>query len=295
MEETVDYPKQTEHRRSGGHILHMQCFPAYTRGVSVLLDTLLSAKALQDESVRHHALQRTLLKLSALNTRLNRRHLRSPGKIKQAVEKIMKPSGMQAFIQVKLRPRVRKEFKRFWRGCPAQNAPVRIIRKTTWALKAKLDKKALAVERRPDGIFPIATNLYTIPKKELLWVYKYQPYVEKRFSRIKTNLEIDPVYLKKSLRCAGLVHAYFVALAVASLIERSVRQGMVRKNIKDLPLFPEKRAASTPARARILEAFKGVQWHEFKRGDERVCFPIKLNKAQSTLLKLLEVPEELCR
>ncbi|MBI4802038.1 MAG: hypothetical protein HY796_05905 [Elusimicrobia bacterium] len=59
--------------------------------------------------------------------------------------------------------------------------------------------------------------------------YKYQPYVEKRFSQLKTDLEVAPVYLKKPHRCAGLVHAYYVALAVSSLIERAVRQGMKRK------------------------------------------------------------------
>jgi len=254
-----------------------------------------SAKALQDEANRHHALQQTLAKLSDLNTRLNRRALRSPAKIRQAIAKITHPSGMQAFIQVKLQCRVQKEFKHFGRGRPAPNAPVRVLRKTIWALKAQPDKKALSAEKRLDGVFPLATNLYITPKKEILQIYKYQPYVEKRFSQIKTDLEIAPVYLKKSLRCAGLVHAYFVALAVASLIERSVRQGMMQQNIKALPLFPEKRATSTPTCARILDAFRGVQWHEFKRGDERVCFPIKLNQLQKTLLKLLEVPVELYR
>jgi transposase len=108
-------------------------------------------------------------------------------------------------------------------------------------------------------------------------------------------LEVAPVYLKKPRRCAGLIHAYFVALVVASLIERSVRQGMQREGIAALPLFPEGRKTSTPTCPRILEAFQGVSWHEFQREDETICFPIKLSSLQKTLLRLLDVPLDLYR
>lgn len=254
-----------------------------------------SAKAMQDDSTRKQALQQTLTKLAALNARLNRRQLRAPAQINQAIAKIMEPSGMQEFVRVKLHARVQKEFRHCKPGRPYPGAPVLVVRKNIWAIKAQLDKKALYVEKRLDGVFPLISNLSTASKREILRIYKYQPYVEKRFSQIKTDLEIAPVYLKKSLRCAGLVHAYFVALAVAALLERSVRQGMAAKNINQLPLFPEKRGTSTPTCARIMDAFRGVQWHEFKRGDERVCFPIKLNQLQKTLLELLDVPIELYR
>ena len=151
------------------------------------------------------------------------------------------------------------------------------------------------MERKIDGVFPLVTNLdgTKFPKKEVLSIYKYQPYVEKRFSQLKTDLEVAPVYLKKPLRCAGLVHAYYVALAVASLIERAVRQAMGREGIKELPLFPEGRPTSTPTCSRILETFKGVSWYEFRRGEEVICFPLRLTVLQRQLLKLLKVPTAL--
>ena len=123
------------------------------------------------------------------------------------------------------------------------------------------------------------------------WNFRLNNY--KRFSQLKTELEVASVYLKKPLRCAGLIHAYYVALAVSSLIERAVRQAMVRDGIEELPLFPEGRPTKTPTFARILEAFKGVSWYEFQRGEEVVCFPLKLTPLQRQLLKLLEVPQEL--
>ncbi len=135
-------------------------------------------------------------------------------------------------------------------------------------------------------------NLKRRPKREILLIYKFQPYVEKRFSTLKTELEIAPVYLKKPQRAAGLIHAYFIALAVASLIEREVRTGMRRERIKSLPLLPEGRPTATPTCPRILEAFSDVTWYEFQRGDEQVAFPIALSNLQKSLLKLLGVPSE---
>lgn len=251
-----------------------------------------SAKAARDEAARERKLNQTMTELSLLAEGLKRRR-RSRRKVGQAVDTILEAAGMKPFVRVRLAHRIQQEFKRLKPGRPCANDPVRVVRRKIWNLKIERDKKALQAERRTDGVFPITTNLDKAPKKEILSIYKYQPYVEKRFSQIKTDMEVAPVYLKKPLRCAGLVHAYFVALAVASLIERSVRQGMKREGIKSLPLFPEGRPTPTPTCPRILEAFRAVSWHEFKRSEETLCFPVKLNALQKQLLELLEVPREL--
>jgi transposase len=134
------------------------------------------------------------------------------------------------------------------------------------------------------------SNLRRQGKREVLLIYKYQPYVEKRFSHIKTELEIAPVYLKKPRRVAGLIHAYFIALALVSLIERQVRLAMRHRKIDSLPLLPEGRQTETPTAARILEAFTDVCWYEFERDGETVAFPITLTALQIQLLDFLDVP-----
>ena len=99
--------------------------------------------------------------------------------------------------------------------------------------------------------------------------------------------------LKKPRRVVGLINAYFIAMAVASLIEREVRRNMTRERIKELCLLPEDRMTSTPTAPRILELFKNVSWYEFQRGDEVIRFPIKLSDVQAKLISLLGVPKEL--
>jgi len=252
-----------------------------------------SAKAQQDEAIRLRNLEQARVSLILLSKRLNRRRLRSAHPIRQAADEILNHSGMTGFLHVRLKRRFREELKRLKRGRPRAGDPVRVVRTTVWSLQVEVDAQALRAERRADGVFPLVTNLKKESKKEILEIYKYQPYVEKRFSQLKTDLDVAPVYLKKPLRCAGLVHAYYVALAVASLIERAVRQGMARAGIRSLPLLPEGRETSTPTCPRLLEAFQEVRWHEFRRGEEIVRFPVKLSALQKHLLSLLEVPREL--
>ena len=157
-------------------------------------------------------------------------------------------------------------------------------------LKGHRDADALRRESHADGVFPLVTNLQHHGKREILLIYKYQPYVEKRFAHIKTELEIAPVYLKKPSRVAGLIHAYFIALALVSLIERQVRRAMRQRQITSLPLLPEGRETETPTAARILETFSDVCWYEFERDGETVAFPIVLTPLQAQLLDLLDVP-----
>jgi len=123
----------------------------------------------------------------------------------------------------------------------------------------------------------------------LLLIYKYQPYVEKRHSLLKTELEVAPVYLKKPRRVAGLLHAAFLAMIIDALIERTLRKGMTRRRMESLPILPEGRYSKTPTTARLLEMFSGVCWYEFERSDETVTFPIELTPLQRQLLELLEV------
>jgi len=252
-----------------------------------------SAKAENDEAIRLKRLDQARGELLLLSPRLNRRLLRSRRQIRQAVRDILRRTEMEPFLRVELHRQVREEVRRLKRGRPKASDPVRVERKPIWSLRVKVDDAALRAERRVDGVFPLGTNLDKASKRAVLEIYKFQPYVEKRFSQLKTDLEVAPVYLKKPLRCAGLVHAYYVALAVAALIERAVRQGMAREKIEDLPLFPEGRPTATPTCPRILEAFRSVSWHEFRRGEEVVRFPIELTPLQKLLLKLLEVPREL--
>ena len=91
---------------------------------------------------------------------------------------------------------------------------------------------------------------------ELLKTYKRQPTIEKRFSQLKTDFEVAPVYLKSVHRIQALLAVYFFALLVEALMERELREAMSRKGIESLPLYPEGRACRRPTTRRVTRSVR---------------------------------------
>lgn len=247
-------------------------------------------KATLDAQVRKDHLRQAEFALAQLAAGLNRRHLKKRRVVRDKARAILRKYKVEAWLQFTLHEYDEVTTRYLGSGRPRPNAPTRKIRTRKLKLQVKRNDDALRREAHTDGVFPLITDLERVSKKDLLLIYKYQPYVEKRFSQIKTEHEIAPVYLKKPQRVAGLLHAYFITLSVTALIERQVRKGMLQRGIEELPLLPEGRMTATPTAARILEALTNVAWYEFERADETVAFPIKLSPLQLQLLDLLEVP-----
>ena len=76
--------------------------------------------------------------------------------------------------------------------------------------------------------------------------YKRQPTIEKRFSQLKTDFEVAPVYSKAVHRIQAMLCMYFFALLVEALLERQLRQAMQTEEIDALPIYPEGRACRWP-------------------------------------------------
>jgi transposase len=262
--------------------------PAATDDGYRLIWVRSSQKACLDAQLRLDEIRKAEIELPELS--LNRRALKTARSIRQTVRTILKRHRCQSFLTFSLHRYTETTTRYLRRGRPSPSDPVRTVKRHRWRLKVQREADALRREGRTDGVFPLVTNLRRQGKREILLIYKYQPYVEKRFSQLKTELEIAPVYLKKPRRVAGLIHAYFIALALVSLIERQVRLAMQKRRIQSLPLLPEGRDTETPTAARILEAFTDVAWYQFERDGETVAFPITLSPLQTQLLELLEVP-----
>jgi len=255
-----------------------------------------SRKAESDKTSRDNSIEKAFTDLQALSAKLNRGKFKKKGIIRKAVSCILQSYGVKRFIQVNITFRTEQQTCFLRKGRPRADDPVRIIRKRFYCLKIQKQRENLRDEAKTDGVFPIVTNLdKSYGKRQLLRIYKYQPYVEKRFSTLKSELRVAPVFIKKPARVAGMLHAYFIAIALTSLIERTVRKNMQMKDIKKLPLLPEKRPASAPTSPRILEPFTGLTWFEFQQMENFVTFPLRLDKLHKDLLSLLEVPLEVYR
>jgi transposase len=139
-----------------------------------------------------------------------------------------------------------------------------------------------------DGVFPLISNDVSLPELEMLLAYKRQPSLEKRFSHLKTDFVVAPVYLKETSRIQALLCVYFLVLLTESLLERELRRAMEREAIASLPLYPEGRKCRRPTARRLIDLFDDVQRHSLQvEKQPPVVFTTELSRLQRRLLSLL--------
>jgi len=250
-------------------------------------------KAEQDAVARAGRIQRALKELAALREKLHspRTRYRQEGKVQKAVAQILQSCQAEAWIVTEVKPKEVETFRQARRGRPSKETPY--VRKVTtrFELAYRIDDARATEAASSDGIFPLITNVADLPELELLKTYKRQPTIEKRFSQLKTDFEVAPVYLKAVHRIQALLSVYFLALLIEALLERELRQAMQRKEIDSLPLYPEGRACRWPTSRRVLDLFEPIQRHALTRGKHSAeVLVTDLTRVQRRLLNLLGLP-----
>jgi len=254
-----------------------------------------SQKARVDAQAREEQVRRAELELKAVAPKVGTRQLRTRAAVEARVEKILTQHRVTGLLQTTVATATEVSHRYLCAGRPRPGDPVRAIRTKILQLHVTRNREALRAESRTDGVFPLVTNLTRRPKREILEIYKYQPYLEKRFALTKSEYGVAPIFLKKPRRVVALLHIYFVAIMLSALLERQVRSAMRRRGIAKIPILPEGRSTATPTTPRILENFADASWHGFQEGDRFISFPVELGAAGALLLELADVPRELYR
>ena len=249
-------------------------------------------KAQQDAQTRDRHLAKALEGLKGVQSRLNTYRLKSRQAIDQAIEKVLRKHHTQDWIEYQIGAR-RQSVEHFAQpGRPKASQQGKLSWNHHFSLSFALKQRALETDALTDGVFPLITNLevrdYTA--KKVLEIYKFQPFLEKRHTQLKTWQEVTPVLLKKDERVVAYLHMHVMALMVATLIERQLRRAMKRRSITALPLYPEQRPCPYPTLFDIVRVFRGVERYEVLDGEKLTLFPAQLNPLQKQLIEMLEVP-----
>jgi transposase len=250
-------------------------------------------KAEQDAMARSGQIERALKQLAALREKLRspRTRYRQEAKVAAAVTTILEDCGAAEWIVTEVQPQTEETFHQDHRGRPGKDT--RYVKKvaTRFDLSYRIDDAQVAADARSDGIFPLVTNVAEFSELELLHAYKRQPAIEKRFSQLKTDFEVAPVYLKAVHRIQALLCMYFFALLVEALLERQLRQAMQQAEIEALPMYPEGRACRWPTARRVIDLFESVQRHTLERRRQPTEIMVtELTRLQRKLLKLIGLP-----
>jgi transposase len=247
-------------------------------------------KAELDALTRHKRLERATAALSELQAKLTspRTRYRDHAKVAQAVDAVLHDSEVADFLVVDIKEQTVETFRQDRRGRPGPETRYVRSETTRFDLTWRIDHDRLTQDALSDGVFPLVSNETTMSALDLLLAYKQQPMIETRFSQLKTDFVVAPVYLKEVSRIQALLCVYFFALLVESLLERELRHAMAREGVESLPLYPEGRVCRRPTARRVIDLFDDVQRHELvTEGRNVVVFITDLTRLQRRILRLL--------
>lgn len=247
-----------------------------------------------DAATRVRRIQRASKKLSALRERLlgPRTRLRQLDQVRAAVDTILDEYQVRDFLEVDIQSSHQEKFRQATPGRPSKKTRYKREVETRYSIHWEVNTKQLEQATAGDGVFPLITNLSDWEPAAVLQAYKRQPIIEKRFSQLKTDFRVAPVYLKSVKRIVGLLAIYFFALMVQSLLERELRNAMRGQAIDTLPLYPEGRACSRPTTRQVLDVFEPLARHTlfFGNNDDFDVFHTELAPIHHMVLKLLRMP-----
>ena len=250
-------------------------------------------KAESDASTRIRRLHRAIRELTDLRQRLSspRTRFRNRAKVNKAVDAILDKHRAHEFLHVSINEQEHERFRQTTRGRPTENTKYRREVETRYGLTWETDTLRLEQALAGDGVFPLITNITDWTPLDVLQAYKRQPTIEKRFSQLKTDFRVAPIYLKSVRRIVGLLAVYFFALMVQALIERELRLAMQSNDIESLPLYAEGRPCFRPTARRVLDVFEPISRHTLTVADnnEIEIFTTELALIHRQILKLLKV------
>jgi transposase len=261
-------------------------------------------KAELDLATRTRRVQRALTQLEELRIRLSgpRTRFRRRDEVEQAVTQILEEQEVTSWVIVQIAEQNQETYQQAKPGRP--NARTKYVKRTKvgYLLSWEIDHLQLNAAQRDDGVFPLLTNDRPLDAEQVLRAYKRQPVIEKRFSQLKTDFAVAPVYLQNVARIQGLLAVYFFVLLTQTLMERELRRAMARAGLKSLPLYPEGRPCRRPTLYRIFELLEPIQLHELRRVPDAGTIPAAediqilmttLTAVQRTVLKLFGMnPDE---
>lgn len=200
-----------------------------------------SVKELLDQKRRGQRIKRARERLEQLEERKGPHRFRTVETAERAAVEALVEEGASRWLKVHVRAEQVPNLKQVQPGRPGKNTTYRKVPIPVILFDVEEDGDAIQRDVRCDGLFAMVTNDEQLDAKELLEIYKYQPFLEKRNEQLKSVHDVAPVFLKKPERVAALLLVYYLSMLVMALIERELRLRMKEARIDSLPLYPESR------------------------------------------------------
>jgi len=252
-----------------------------------------TAKAGRDAASRMTRTEAGIAAIEALDGKLAgpRNRLKTRAAVDKAAAAALVDARAERWVTYTVTETTTKTYKQAGPGRPGASTNYREILTTRYTVSADIALDRIAYDAASDGCFPLITCDRDLDNAAVLAAYRYQPNLERRHHLLKSVQDAAPILLHSPARIEALFCCQFLALLLAALIEREVRDNMARVNLDSIELYPELRSCRAPSTERILEIFTSIARHQLHHDGALIqTFQPELSAQQQQLLDLLGLP-----
>lgn len=252
-----------------------------------------SAKAGRDAAGRMARTEAGIAAIEALDAKLAgpRNRLKTRAAVDKAATAALVEARAERWVTYTVGETTTTTYKQAGRGRPGATTNYREVRTTRYTVTADIVLDRISYDAASDGCFPLITCDRDLTDAQVLAAYRYQPNLERRHHLLKSVQDAAPVLLHSPARIEALFCCQFLALLLAALIEREVRNAMASAALDSIEFYPELRACRAPSTERILEIFAALARHQLHdNGNLIQTFHPELTAQQKQILDLLGLP-----
>jgi len=192
-----------------------------------------------------------------------KRQLTTESELLEAIGRVLKTHQVEGFLRVEYRQETISETKYVGRGRGSAKRRQQVIEKVRYHItEVRRDDERVAACQAALGWKAFVTNATAnrLPLAEAVLCYRHEYRIERIFSRLKSRLQIAPMYVKRDDQIEGLTYLLTLGVRVLSVIEWALRHSLAQDQASLPGLHAENRLKWTanPTAERVLKAFSRV-------------------------------------
>jgi transposase len=223
-----------------------------------------------------------------------KRQITAEATLREAIALVLKEHRVDGLLSVTWEKQVEQTTQYVGRGRGSVNREKRVIEKTRYHItQIARQKDRIATLRRRLGWKAFVTNAgpKRLSLQEAVLCYRHEYRVERIFHRLKSRVQIAPLFVKLNEQIEGLTYLLTLGVRVLTVMEFVLRRSLEQAQASLPDLHPENKQKVTdkPTAERILKAFSDVSLTIIKSaaGEEILCQLTPLSGLQEDILQRL--------
>ena len=245
-------------------------------------------------------LEKAQLKLKALTPPRGRgkRQITEQSVLQEKIEKILKTHRVEGLLTVEYEKQVEEHTKYVGRGRGSKKRPQQVVKRIRYQIKEiRREEDMVTAKKDTFGWKAFVTDVdqQDLSLQEAVLCYRKEYRVERIFERLKSRLNIAPLFVQRDDQVAGLTHLLTLGIRVLTLIEFVVHRSLKQDQAVLEGMYPgqPKKRTASPTVERVLQSFSNISLSIIHSGGQVIRHLTPLSDLQKDLLRRLGISLEL--